>query len=56
MVWLGFLVGRALRLDARCESLFAGAMIAISSTTIIAKAFDEQKHHGPLRELVVRRS
>ena len=35
------------------ESLFAGAIIAISSTTIIAKAFDEQGVHGPLRELVV---
>ena len=43
---------RALRLDAR-ESMFAGAIIAISSTTIIAKAFDEQQITGRLRELVV---
>ena len=35
------------------ESLFAGALIAISSTTIIAKAFDEQGIRGRLRELVV---
>ena len=35
------------------ESIFAGAIIAISSTTIIAKAFDEQGITGPLRELVV---
>ena len=35
------------------ESLFAGAIIAISSTTIIAKAFEEQGITGKLRELVV---
>jgi CPA2 family monovalent cation:H+ antiporter-2 len=35
------------------ESIFAGALIAISSTTIIAKAFDEQGIGGRLRELVV---
>ena len=35
------------------ESIFCGAVIAISSTTIIAKAFDEQGVHGKLRELVV---
>ena len=35
------------------ESLFTGAIIAISSTTIIVKAFDEQRIGGQLRELVV---
>ncbi|HLM47023.1 MAG TPA: cation:proton antiporter, partial [Myxococcaceae bacterium] len=41
MIWLGFIVGRALGWTAT-ESIFTGAIIAISSTTIIAKAFDEQ--------------
>src|SRR5262249_30885948 len=35
------------------ESLFTGGAIAISSTTIIAKAFEEQGIRGRLRELVV---
>jgi monovalent cation:H+ antiporter-2, CPA2 family len=52
MVWLGFLAGQALGWTA-LESLFAGAIIAISSTTIIAKAFDEQRVGGTLREVVV---
>jgi len=52
MIWLGFVVGRAFGWTT-IESLFAGAIIAISSTTIIAKAFDEQGVRGPLRELVV---
>ena len=52
MVWLGFLVAHALGWSTM-ESLFAGAIIAISSTTIIAKAFDEQGVQGDLRQLVV---
>jgi len=52
MVWLGFVVGRAFGWTT-LESIFAGALIAISSTTIIAKAFDEQGIRGRLRELVV---
>jgi len=52
MVLLGYLTGRALGWTS-IESVFAGAVIAISSTTIIAKAFDEQAIHGRLRELVV---
>jgi len=52
MIWLGFVTGRALGWTT-LESLFTGALIAISSTTIIAKAFDEQRVRGPLRELVV---
>jgi len=52
MIWLGFIVGRALGWTAT-ESIFTGAIIAISSTTIIAKAFDEQGIHGKLREIVV---
>lgn len=52
MLWLGFVVGRAFGWT-NLESLFAGASVAISSTTIIAKTFDEQKVRGALRELVV---
>jgi CPA2 family monovalent cation:H+ antiporter-2 len=52
MLWLGFLAGRAFGWTL-LESLFTGAIVAISSTTIIAKAFDEQRIGGRLRELVV---
>ncbi len=52
MVWLGFTIGRLFGWTP-LESLFAGAVIAISSTTIIAKAFDEQGTTGTLREFVV---
>lgn len=52
MIWLGFVTGRLLGWTT-LESLFTGSIIAISSTTIIAKAFDEQGVRGPLRELVV---
>jgi CPA2 family monovalent cation:H+ antiporter-2 len=52
MVWLGFLVGRLFGWTS-LQSLFAGAVIAISSTTIIVKAFDEQGVTGKLRQLVL---
>lgn len=52
MAWLGFLVGRAFGWTTM-ESIFTGAIVAISSTTIIAKVFDEQRVTGRLRELVV---
>ncbi len=52
MIWLGFIVGRAFGWT-RLEGIFAGSIIAISSTTIIAKAFDEQNIKGKLREIVV---
>ena len=52
MAWLGFLVGRMLGWTT-LESVFTGAVIAISSTTIIAKVFDERGIGGRLRELVV---
>ena len=52
MVWLGFLTGRLFGWTP-LESLFTGAIIAISSTTIIAKAFEEQGITGKLREIVV---
>ena len=52
MIWLGFIVGRLFGWTAQ-QSVFTGAIIAISSTTIVAKAFDEQGIKGRLRELVV---
>jgi CPA2 family monovalent cation:H+ antiporter-2 len=52
LLWLGFATGRIFGWTLR-ESLFTGAIIAISSTTIIAKAFEEQGITGKLRELVV---
>ena len=51
MVWLGFVVGRMFSWTP-LESLFAGAAIAISSTTIIVKAFREQDVKGPLASVV----
>lgn len=51
MICLGYVVG--LRLGwTSLESLYAGAVIAISSTTIIAKVFDEAGIKGKLTELV----
>jgi CPA2 family monovalent cation:H+ antiporter-2 len=52
MTLLGFFIGQLLGWTI-LESIFTGAIIAISSTTIIAKAFDEQQIRGRLRELVV---
>jgi CPA2 family monovalent cation:H+ antiporter-2 len=52
MIWLGFVTGQLFGWTT-LESLFCGAIIAISSTTIIAKAFDEQGVRGSLRDLVV---
>jgi CPA2 family monovalent cation:H+ antiporter-2 len=42
MLWLGFGIGRYFGWSAM-DSLFLGAMLAISSTTIIVKALDELK-------------
>jgi len=52
MFGLGFALGQAFGWT-RLESIFLGAIIAISSTTIIAKVFDEQGIRGRLRERVV---
>jgi CPA2 family monovalent cation:H+ antiporter-2 len=51
MLWLGYLAGLALGWT-RHESLFAGALVAISSTTIVVKAFDEQGVKGRITEVV----
>lgn len=52
MLWLGFLCGRMFGWSTR-ESIFTGAIVAISSTTIIARAFAEQNVRGRVRELVL---
>ncbi|HEX6694853.1 MAG TPA: cation:proton antiporter [Longimicrobiales bacterium] len=41
MVWIGYVIGRAFGWTG-VESIYLGAIIAISSTTIILKAFAEQ--------------
>jgi CPA2 family monovalent cation:H+ antiporter-2 len=51
MLGLGYLAGYMLGFTS-IESIFTGAIVAISSTTIIAKAFEENSVHGRLREIV----
>ena len=51
MMGLGYLAGYLLGFTA-LESVFTGAIIAISSTTIIARAFEEFNVVGKLREVV----
>ncbi|MBI5445131.1 MAG: cation:proton antiporter [Deltaproteobacteria bacterium] len=52
MVWLGSLAGTVFGWTRR-ECLFAGAVIAISSTSIVSRAFEEQGVRGNLRDRVV---
>lgn len=51
MISIGYLVGQMLGFT-RLESIFTGAITGISSTTIIVKAFQEQKVKGRVTELV----
>ncbi len=51
MVWVGFSAGQLFGWTT-LQSLFTGAIVAISSTTIIAKVFAEQGVGGKTRELV----
>lgn len=51
MLGLGYFTGYLLGFTV-LESVFMGAMLAISSTTIIARAFDENDVKGRLREIV----
>ena len=51
MIWLGYTAGRAFGWT-NLQSVYAGAIVAISSTTIIAKAFSEQRVKGKFTELV----
>ena len=52
MIWLGYALGRGFGWT-KIESFYAGSIIAISSTTIIAKAFQEQRVKGKFTELVL---
>jgi CPA2 family monovalent cation:H+ antiporter-2 len=52
MFWLGFTTAELLGWSAR-ESLFTGALVAISSTTVIVKAFEERAVRPALRERVI---
>jgi CPA2 family monovalent cation:H+ antiporter-2 len=51
MIWLGYVCGRALGWTP-LESIFTGAILSISSTTIVAKAYQETPVSEGLRELV----
>ncbi len=51
MLWLGYVTGQAFGWTP-LESLYAGGAIAISSTTIIFKAFEELRLRGKLTEVV----
>jgi CPA2 family monovalent cation:H+ antiporter-2 len=50
MLWLGYVCGRALGWTP-LECIFTGAILSISSTTIVAKAYDETPVPARLREL-----
>jgi monovalent cation:H+ antiporter-2, CPA2 family len=50
MIWLGYVCGRALGWPP-LECIFTGAILSISSTTIVAKAYDETPVSPCLREL-----
>ncbi len=52
MLWLGYVVGRAMGWT-ELESIFVGAIISISSSTIVAKAYaDEKDISSQVRDLV----
>lgn len=52
MVWLGYVCGQLMGWT-RLESVFTGALLSISSTTIVAKVFEESPVPEKLRELVL---
>lgn len=51
MLWIGYMTGRLFGWTS-LESLYAGAIIAISSTTIVVKAFTEQGIKGKVTDIV----
>jgi monovalent cation:H+ antiporter-2, CPA2 family len=51
MIWLGYLTGQAFGWSVR-ESVFTGAMVAISSTMVVAKVFAEQHVTSDLADTV----
>ena len=52
MFWLGYVLGLTFGWT-RMEALYTGAMISVSSTMIIAKAFSDQAITGKLSDLVI---
>jgi CPA2 family monovalent cation:H+ antiporter-2 len=52
MLWIGFVLGKAFGWTT-LEAVYAGAIISISSTTIIAKAFEEQGVKGKFVDVVL---
>jgi monovalent cation:H+ antiporter-2, CPA2 family len=51
MLWLGYMVGKLMGWT-RLECIFTGALLSISSTTVVAKAFGEEQIPQGVRELV----
>lgn len=51
MIWLGYVAGRAFGWNP-VQSFYAGAIITISSTIIIAKTFSEMRLKGPVTDIV----
>ena len=51
MLWLGYESGRLLGWSV-LASLYTGAALCISSTTVVVKAFSEHRVQGPFTELV----
>jgi CPA2 family monovalent cation:H+ antiporter-2 len=51
LMWLGYVAGQAFGWTW-LQSLYAGAAISISSTTIIVKAFEEQRVKGHFTQIV----
>jgi len=51
MLWLGYIVGELMGWT-RLECIFTGALLSISSTTIVAKAYGESPVPERVRELV----
>ena len=51
MIWLGYMAGQAFGWS-QLTSFYAGAAISISSTTIIVKAFEEQRIKGDFTHIV----
>ncbi|MCK7592684.1 cation:proton antiporter [Pseudomarimonas salicorniae] len=52
MIFAGLSIARAFGFGG-VQALFFGGVVAIASTTIIAKVFEEQRPERPLRELVL---
>lgn len=51
MIWLGFVIGRAMGWS-KLESVFTGALLSISSATVVVKAYAERPPEAGVRELV----